>query len=210
MVYIQYVFQYIITHWWLFFLSLVAAILELYVIPNVIAWYQELNSPNYRRFSVLAACILFVTFINFVYDILQSDPTHAYELKNTANSDEISMPCGCNLVCTCNSVTSSSDTETVTQSYVDSLMLASKDRELTIDELEGLTQEELALLRNAIFAMAGMQYDYGSKYDNIFQTYDWYNPYIPRKDFSWDIFNSYQHRNMNIIVSYEKSKGYRK
>ena len=105
-------------------------------------------------------------------------------------------------------VTSSSSTET--QSYVDSLILASEVRELTIDELEGLTREELALLRNAIFAMAGMQYDYGSKYANIFETYDWYNPYIPRKDFAWDRFNHYQLKNMNKIVSYEKSMGYRK
>lgn len=204
----KYVLQYVVTNWRLFGLMLISAVLELYIAPNVIAWYKNLNYPKYRHFPRVAACIFLVAFLKFIFTIPAGDPTLAQEPKNKANPVNTSMDCGCNLVCTCDPVTSSSGIES--QSYVDSLMLASEVRELTIDELERLTREELALLRNAIFAMAGMQYDYGSKYDNIFQTYDWYNPYIPRKDFSWDIFNRYQFKNMNKIVSYEKSMGYRK
>lgn len=205
-----YILQFIVTNWWLFGLILVSSILELYVVPNVIAWYNGLRYPKYRHFSVVAACIFAVALFKFILYIPASDPAQAQKLENTANSVGTPLACGCINVCTCASVTLPLGTETVTQSYVDSLILASKDRELTIDELEGLTREELALLRNAIFAMAGRRYGKGSKYSDIFQSYDWYNPYISPDDFTYDYFNHYQFKNMNKITDYEKSMGYRK
>jgi len=200
-----YVLQFITTYWWLFILSVASAILELYVVPNVIAWYKNLNYPNHRRFSIVALCILVTAIIKFIINIPESDPTQAQEYLV-----ETSMDCGCESICTCGFVSSTSDSETVTQSYVDALILSSAKRELTNDELQSLSQEELALLRNAIFAMAGMQYDYGSHYFDIFQSYDWYHPYVSKEDFTWDYFNSFQFKNMNKIINYEKSMGYRK
>lgn len=205
----EYIIQYIVTYWWLFGLMLVSAVLELYVVPLVIAWYKSQNPPKYRHFSVVAACIFCVAIIKFIVSIPAGDPSQAQELKGQNITDEISLDCGCTVVCTCAPVTPPSDTETVTQSYVDSLILASEVRELTLDEIKQLNQEDLALLRNAIFAMAGMQYNEGSKYWAIFQSYDWYKPYITG-EFSWDYFNSYQFKNMGKIIEYEKSMGYRK
>lgn len=204
------ILQFIATYWWYLILIFVLKILELYVVPKVITQDKNQNSVGRSRFPIIALCIFGAAVVQFIINIPESDPTWDQKIDNTENSIETSTTCGGIYIHTYGSATPPPDIETVTQSDVDSLILASKVRELSIDEIGRLTQEELALLRNAIFAMAGRQYGKGTKYYAIFQSYDWYNPYIPGKDFTWDYFNHYQFKNMNKIVNYEKSMGYRK
>lgn len=204
----SYVFQFIVTYWWLLILSFVSAVLELYIGPNIVDWFKDQRRPKYRRFSVMAAFLILTTIVKFANDVSDRDSTQAQKHQYKKNPHETTLSCGCINDCTCDSMTSCNETDT--QTYVDSLILSSEYRELTIDELGNLNKEDLALLRNAIFAMAGAQYDYNSKYYAIFQSYDWYHPYVSLEEFKWDYFNYYQLENMNRITTYERSMGYRR
>lgn len=209
--FMSYVCQFFITYWSALILSLLSAVLELYIAPNIMAWYENREHPKYRRFSVMASFLILNAIVNFAINLPPKDSAQAEEQpQHKKNLSETVLDCGCIKECTCDSVTPPACDDPVAQTYVDSLMLSSEVRELSIDEIKNLNREDLALLRNAIFAMAGMQYDHGSKYDTIFQSYDWYHPFVPKKDFPWEYFNSYQLKNMNRIIEYEKSMGYRK
>ena len=81
---------------------------------------------------------------------------------------------------------------------------------LTLQDIEGLTREELFYARNEIYARHGRKF-----LDDSIQAYfnekSWYTPLYEAEDFDArqdSFFNDYEKKNAEFILNYEKSKGY--
>ncbi len=79
---------------------------------------------------------------------------------------------------------------------------------ISYSDLYGLSQTEVALARNEIYARHGRKFSKDSirKY---FESKSWYKPYIDPADFSDSVFNIYEKSNIKTILDYEKEKGWR-
>ena len=81
---------------------------------------------------------------------------------------------------------------------------------LTLQDIEGLTREELFYGRNEIYARHGRKF----LDDNIqayFNEKSWYTPLYEAEYFDAhqdSFFNDYEKKNAEFILNYEKSKGY--
>lgn len=92
-----------------------------------------------------------------------------------------------------------------TQDYV---LPGSDMRYVSKEELKDFTAEQCRLARNELYARHGRIFD-----DEFLQTYfsskDWYSPSIATADFKESMLNEYEIANRDLIVEYEKERGYR-
>jgi len=92
-----------------------------------------------------------------------------------------------------------------TQDYV---LPGSDMRYVSKEELKDFTAEQCRLARNELYARHGRIFD-----DEFLQKYfsskDWYSPSIATADFKESMLNEYEIANRNLIVEYEKERGYR-
>lgn len=83
----------------------------------------------------------------------------------------------------------------------------SNSRYLSISDLQGLTAEECRIARNELYARHGRLFN-----DVSIQTYfnrkSWYRGRIKPNDFDESVFNEYEAANKNLIVRYERERGY--
>lgn len=110
-----------------------------------------------------------------------------------------------------NSETETTETEILETQEPEELqyILPTSDSEyLTMDDLEGLTAEECRIARNELYARHGRLFT-----DEALQAYfdscDWYTGSIAPEDFDESILNEYEFANRDLIVTFEKEKGYR-
>ena len=84
----------------------------------------------------------------------------------------------------------------------------SASRLLTEADLENLTQEDLRIARNEIYARHGRKFlDEGLQ--EYFNGKSWYNGTIEPDDFKEDMLSEIERTNEDIIVNYETKMGYR-
>lgn len=85
----------------------------------------------------------------------------------------------------------------------------SDSRYYTMDELKGMTAEQCRLARNELYARHGRMFD-DEELQSYFDSCSWYNGTIKPSDFKdLDYFNDYEIANRDLILKYEKKKGYR-
>lgn len=79
---------------------------------------------------------------------------------------------------------------------------------ISYSDLYGLSQTEVTLARNEIYARHGRMFntDLIRKY---FESKSWYCPQYSPDDFSESVFNQYEKENIKTIVAYEQEKGWR-
>lgn len=94
---------------------------------------------------------------------------------------------------------------TIIQEYV---LHDSNLRYLSKEELECLTEYELKIARNEIYARHGRIFADESLM-NYFSQFDWYEPTIDPDEFEESMLNEYEIANRDLIVQYEKEQGYR-
>lgn len=82
-------------------------------------------------------------------------------------------------------------------------------RVLDKSELAGLTAEQCRIARNEIYAKHGRMFD-DAGLQNYFNSCSWYHGTIPADRFSDTMLSDIEIQNRNLIVSYEKEKGYTK
>lgn len=92
----------------------------------------------------------------------------------------------------------------------DEYVLPNSDSEyISKSDLKGLTKEECRLALNELYARHGRKFD-DKSYREYFSQFDWYEPSIDPEDFDESaIFNDIEIANRNLIVDYEKKKGWR-
>lgn len=84
----------------------------------------------------------------------------------------------------------------------------SASRFLSSDELLGFSAEECQLARNEIYARHGRRF-VDQALQRYFDAKDWYEGTVEPEDFSEEVFNEYEWANCQLILAYEKEKGYR-
>ena len=103
------------------------------------------------------------------------------------------------------STTEETTKNTTGQDYI---LSNSNSAYLTEKDLEGLTQEQLRLARNELYARYGYIFeDEGLK--NYFDQKSWYQGTVAKENFNESVFNEYETANKDFIVNYETQKGYR-
>ncbi len=84
-------------------------------------------------------------------------------------------------------------------------LFPSDKKHITLSDLEGRSKEEVALIRNEIYARHGYIFT-TEAYNRYFMTKEWYTP---NPNFNETMFSEIELRNKDFIVEYEKSKGWR-
>lgn len=79
---------------------------------------------------------------------------------------------------------------------------------ISYSDLDGLSQEEVLLARNEIYARRGRKFTTES-IKNYFESKSWYVPQYEPDDFPDSIFNEYEKENIKTIVAYETEKGWK-
>lgn len=79
---------------------------------------------------------------------------------------------------------------------------------LSKSDLKGFSKEQCRIARNEIFARHGRMFD-DSVLQNYFNSKNWYIGTTPPTSFNEDVLNRYEKKNIDLIVGYEKAKGYR-
>lgn len=85
----------------------------------------------------------------------------------------------------------------------------SSTRLYTVDELSGMSNWQLYLARNEIYARHGRQFS-NADLQGYFADQPWYDPSVPAAEFdahSSEILNDFEKRNAETILSIEKERG---
>ena len=82
----------------------------------------------------------------------------------------------------------------------DYILPDSDSRAYTYDELSNLSQDELRLAINEIYARHGRIFD-AADLQNYFNSKSWYNGTVSADDFSESVFNTYEKSNVDLLSS---------
>ena len=77
-----------------------------------------------------------------------------------------------------------------------------------MSDLEGLSEDDCRIARNEIYARHGRKFD-DEELQNYFNSKDWYEGRIDASDFKESELSDIEMANRDLIVEYEKKKGYR-
>ena len=84
----------------------------------------------------------------------------------------------------------------------------SSSRYLTKDDLQGFSADDCRIARNEIYARHGRKFD-DEGLQSHFNSCSWYQGTIAPRDFDETMLSDIEIANKNLIVEYEKEKGYR-
>lgn len=79
---------------------------------------------------------------------------------------------------------------------------------LTMSDLEGFSQDDCRMARNELYARHGRRFD-DPNLQAYFDALDWYEGTTEPADFDESVMNEYEIANRDLIVQYEKDRGYR-
>src|SRR5699024_501682 len=100
-------------------------------------------------------------------------------------------------------------TDSSKQNDLTEYILANSNSEyISYSDLEGLSQTEVSLARNEIYARHGRKFETDSIRE-YFEMKTWYEPSIDSDNFSESVFNNYEKDNIKTIINYEEEKGWR-
>lgn len=103
--------------------------------------------------------------------------------------------------------TNKEKTDEVKSSDDDYILPDSDSKYYTTKDLKKLTQEEVKLARNEIYARHGRRFTKDMSVKEYFEGKDWYNPTVDEVEDSE--LNKYEIANRDLIVAYEEKKNWR-
>ena len=140
----------------------------------------------------------------------KEDDRKAKEKEHESESEERTMPTvsqtGPDTVPTVSQTETAPTTVALNNDFV---LPDSSIRVLDKSELAGLSAEQCRIARNEIYAKHGRMFD-DAGLQNYFNLCSWYHGTIPADRFSDTMLSDIEIQNRNLIVSYEKEKGYTK
>lgn len=108
-----------------------------------------------------------------------------------------------------NSASESADTALAANASASEYILKdSSSRYLTKDDLQGFSADDCRIARNEIYARHGRKFD-DEGLQSYFNSCSWYQGTIAPSDFDETMLSDIEIANKNLIVEYEKEKGYR-
>lgn len=84
----------------------------------------------------------------------------------------------------------------------------SNSKYLSNDDLKKLSKDQLRTALNELYARRGYIFE-DEGWKEYFEKKDWYDGRVEGEDFDDSVFNKYETANKDLIVTYEKKKGYR-
>lgn len=84
--------------------------------------------------------------------------------------------------------------------FINYYLFPSNSKYITASDLQGKSAEQVALIRNEIFARHGYIFE-TEPYRTYFNQKSWY---VPNYDFDWSMLNSIEKENVDFITKYEK------
>lgn len=93
--------------------------------------------------------------------------------------------------------------------WLEALVLEGRERNYTRSELKNMSEYQLMILRNGMFALSGKRFSRNQKVIDFFSACDWYEPKYSEDADAQAKMNDYQKSNLNLIIEVEKDKGYR-
>ena len=89
-------------------------------------------------------------------------------------------------------------------------ILPTDSRYITYSDLAPFSKEEVALIRNEIYARYGCTFN-NANYRTYFESQSWYYPVEGRNASNFDasMLNDYEVKNIDTIIAYEKQMGWR-
>ncbi len=88
------------------------------------------------------------------------------------------------------------------------IIYSSDSRYITKGELVGMSEWELKVARNEIYARHGRRFK-DSDLQSYFDGKSWYYGHTDPKNFDESVFNKYEKANIKVITEYEEEMGYR-
>ena len=99
--------------------------------------------------------------------------------------------------------TDNNDVTTISGDYV---LPDSSSRTYSESELKELTNYELYIARNEIFARHGRMFN-NEDLQDYFGSKSWYHPSVKAEDFDESVFNSHEKKNIETMAKIENSRG---
>ena len=145
-----------------------------------------------------------LTYSGIIPALIESTSVQSRQASNTNNSNNSNVSKSVSAV---NGNSNSNNTGKYEMSFdTGSDYIYPSDREyITKEQLDGLTREEIALLRNEIYARHGYEFQL-QQYKDYFNKKSWYRP---SSYFDESMLNSIEKANKDLIVEYEIEKGWR-
>ncbi|MDO4573026.1 MAG: YARHG domain-containing protein [Clostridia bacterium] len=88
-------------------------------------------------------------------------------------------------------------------------MLEGGERYYRQSELEDMSEYQLSILRNGMFALSGKRFSRNQAVIDFFEGCDWYTARYDEDEEVRERMNEYQQANLELIIQTEKDKGYR-
>lgn len=153
------------------------------------------HSGGGRGIAIVLGIIIFVVAIGFIDNMTSNNYSGGNRQNTVSNYKNMKIVYG--------------DSDGGSSRYSDAYILPSSDSEyISYSDLSGLSQTEVSLARNEIYARHGRKFTVDS-IKKYFESQSWYKPRINPDDFSESVFNKYEKKNIDTIVKYEKDKGWR-
>lgn len=154
------------------------------------------NGGGSSIIAIVIGIVILIIIIWFIANAADQKTNDDYSANSPDNNLEYSQ----------NVDSSVGDGENIVSSEY---ILPNSDSEyISYSDLDGLTQEQVMLARNEIYARRGRKFDTDSIRE-YFESKSWYKPTYAPDDFSDTVFNDYEKENINTIVNYETEKGWR-
>lgn len=191
-------------------------------IPPVNSNRNSNNNPKGSGIAIIIGIVILVAVICFIVNANKNKVDKNYNDTDSTTASDYSQDY---------TVQESSSDEEVSDEYYDTdsgieeysnegyydsaeetlsdYILPYSDSEyISYSDLDGLSQEEVMLARNEIYARHGRKFTTESIKD-YFESKSWYVPLYEPDDFSDSIFNEYENENIKTIVTYEAEKGWK-
>lgn len=149
-----------------------------------------------RGIAIVLGIIIFVVAIGFIDNVTSNNYSGGNRQNTVSNYGK-------------NTKIVYGDPDDGSYKNVDEYILPSSNSEyISYSDLSGLSQTEVSLARNEIYARHGRKFTSDS-IRAYFESQSWYKPRINPDDFSESVFNKYEKKNIDTIVKYEKDKGWK-
>ncbi|SEF41035.1 YARHG domain-containing protein [Lachnospira multipara] len=170
----------------------------------------EKNSNNKIIITVMGlviVCLIVVIALLFSKDFFNKDKSDSANSQVTTVSDDNNTSSKSNKNKD-KETESSTEAETESTDNSEYVIADSDTRLLTKEDLVGLTQEELRIARNELYARHGRKFN-DEALQSYFDSKSWYKGTIEPNDFTDDMLTETELKNKDTIVSYEEEMNYR-
>lgn len=198
--------SYLSKNWIIILCTVLCALLENLIVPQLISAKND-GPEQSRRIPYITIAFIIICCCKLV-PLISNDIAGAQDDSDKYNNADDTVEINCTQPCICPHADIIPDSPESDSSELEDLILSSATRVIAKEELEALSDNELYLLRNGVYALAGRLFN-EEDLMSYYESFSWYEGTIPPNKFTRNDFNEFQKINIDIIVNYDKELGIR-